>query len=169
MAGFVGLAIAAFSRIGGPPGGGLCMSAVSVCVRLRSQLNAKSGQHLQNCPERWIHVAAERSVKARAIYVRLFGNGPHSVGAREIAKRSDKSRIIGRERVIEVICNRLRIAAVFESSSFRHLVIPQLFPIAFDLRRSPPFVSLQFPFSPVRVFARRIRQAPSRAKDSGLT
>jgi hypothetical protein len=72
-------------------------------------------------------VAAERSVKTCAIYVRFFGNSPHSLGAREIAKRSDKSGIIGRERVIEVICNRLRIAAVFsgvESRGFRHRSTP---------------------------------------------
>ena len=53
------------------------------------------------------------------------------MGAREIAKRSDESGIIGRERVIELICNRIRIAAVFsgvESRGFRHLVMPPVIP-----------------------------------------
>src|SRR5258705_11482091 len=35
---------------------------VSVCGRLYQQLQAECGQHLQYCAERWIHVAAERSV-----------------------------------------------------------------------------------------------------------
>jgi hypothetical protein len=47
------------------------------------QLYAERRQYLQNCPERRIHFAAERSVKASAIYVRLLRNRPHSVGACE--------------------------------------------------------------------------------------
>jgi hypothetical protein len=52
------------------------------------QLYAERGQDLQYCPERWTHVAAERSVKTCSIYIRLLGNGPHSVGARDVADGS---------------------------------------------------------------------------------
>jgi hypothetical protein len=64
--------------------------------RLGHQLRADLGRHLQHSPERWIDVAAERSVKTCAIYVRLFRNGPHSVGACEVAD-GGKSGIIGRD------------------------------------------------------------------------
>jgi hypothetical protein len=78
--------------------------------RLGHQLRADLGRHLQHSPERWIDVAAERSVKTCAIYVRLFRNCPHSVRACEVADRSSgKSGIIGRERIIEVLRNPSRI------------------------------------------------------------
>src|SRR5713101_5655345 len=44
------------------PKAALYSFTVSVCSRLYQQLHAECGQHLQYCAERWIHVAAERSV-----------------------------------------------------------------------------------------------------------
>jgi hypothetical protein len=114
---------------------------------LGHQLHAERRQHLQDCPERWIHVAAKRSVKTCAVDVCLFGNGPHSVGSREVADRSGgKSRIIGRERVIQVLRNNFGLLRNLMASKALALDIgqpPSLFSpsrsILDDLRHSSRF------------------------------